>query len=305
MKRSIWVLIRTRRRGRVKPSNAGYEDTLNDLSRAAGITQIYGHRPAALGSEGYSNLIPLESSVEYTGGELSAVVFSREDSVSGAPEKAVWKREILKILSSSLIPDPYASGSRAAGASKSTANGAAEPLNDGHRLLEEMRANPNVNVRATEPAGVLACNFTRKAFYKGAWDKTTAKARGLFIHAETGKIVGRGYEKFFNMDEPGHESEAQVRKRLTYPAVARAKENGYLAIITVFDGMLAVYSKSGVTAYSRHAESILHAALTQEERARLTEALTRMDASLTVEVVDPFRDPHIVPYKTSRSTCSI
>ncbi|PAK58298.1 hypothetical protein B9K02_12585, partial [Lentilactobacillus kefiri] len=76
-----------------------------------------------------------------------------------------------KIPSSSLIPDPYASGSRAAGASKNAANGAAEPLNDGHRLLEEMRANPNVNVRATEPAGVLACNFTRKAFYKGAWDK--------------------------------------------------------------------------------------------------------------------------------------
>ena len=61
--------------------------------------------------------------------------------------------------------------------------------------------------------------------------------------------------------------------------------------------MLTVYSKSGVTAYSRHAESILRAALTQEERARLTEALTRMDSSLTVEVVDPFRDPHIVPYE--------
>ena len=61
--------------------------------------------------------------------------------------------------------------------------------------------------------------------------------------------------------------------------------------------MLTVYSKSGVTAYSRHAESILHAVLTQEERARLTEALTRMDSSLTVEVVDPFRDPHIVPYE--------
>ena len=225
------------------------------------------------------------------------MVFSREDSASGAPEKAVWKREIVKIPSSSLVPDPYASGSRAVGASKNTANGAAEPLNDGHRLLEEMRANPNVNVRATEPAGVLACNFTRKAFYKGAWDKTTAKARGLFIHAETGKIVGRGYEKFFNMDEPGHESEAHVRKRLAYPAVARAKENGYLAIITVFDGVLTVYSKGGATAYSRHAESILRAALTEEELTRLTEALTRMDSSLTVEVVDPFRDPHIVPYE--------
>ena len=280
-----------------KTQYAGYEDTLNDLSRAAGITQIYGHRPAALGSEGYSNLIPLESSVEYAGGELSAVVFSREEGSFGAPEKAVWKREIVKIPSSSLIPDPYASGSRAAGASKNAANGAAEPLNDGHRLLEEMRANPNVNVRATEPAGVLACNFTRKAFYKGAWDKTTAKARGLFIHAETGKIVGRGYEKFFNMDEPGHENEAHVRKRLAYPAVARAKENGYLAIITVFDGVLTVYSKGGATTYSRHAESILRAALTEEELTRLTEALTRMDSSLTVEVVDPFRDPHIVPYE--------
>ena len=71
-----------------KTQYAGYEDTLNDLNRAAGITQIYGHRPAALGSEGYSNLIPLESSVEFTGGELSAVVFSREDSASGAPEKS-------------------------------------------------------------------------------------------------------------------------------------------------------------------------------------------------------------------------
>ena len=96
---------------------------------------------------------------------------------------------------------------------------------------------------------------------------------------------------------PGMRARHKFAKRLTYPAVARAKENGYLAIITVFDGMLAVYSKSGVTAYSRHAESILRAALTQEERARLTEALTRMDSSLTVEVVDPFRDPHIVPYE--------
>ena len=79
--------------------------------------------------------------------------------------------------------------------------------------------------------------------------------------------------------------------------MARAKENGYLAIITVFDGVLTVYSKGGATTYSRHAESILRAALTEEELTRLTEALTRMDSSLTVEVVDPFRDPHIVPYE--------
>ena len=49
--------------------------------------------------------------------------------------------------------------------------------------------------------GIVSYNFTRDTFYKQKWNELTCKARGLFIDSETGKIVARSYNKFFNEDQ--------------------------------------------------------------------------------------------------------
>ena len=52
--------------------------------------------------------------------------------------------------------------------------------------------------------GILACNFSRRAFTKGLWDETSCKARGLFLRADDAEVVARGYDKFFNLGQaPG------------------------------------------------------------------------------------------------------
>ena len=75
--------------------------------------------------------------------------------------------------------------------------------NNGTNLLNEMANNDLVRVKESGVPGVVACNFTRKAFYKGAWDEQTVRARGLFLDKNTGAVVARGYDKFFNVGQSG------------------------------------------------------------------------------------------------------
>lgn len=49
-------------------------------------------------------------------------------------------------------------------------------------LLDAMASNDLVRVKESGVPGVVACNFTRKAFYKGAWDAHPTRSdrrRGL------------------------------------------------------------------------------------------------------------------------------
>lgn len=159
--------------------------------------------------------------------------------------------------------------------------------------LEKMQNNPNVRVKETLP-GVFACNFTRKAFYNGHWDDQTVKARGLFLD-ENGNVLARGFEKFFNLDEPGQQTTEEFLDSCEFPVMSSVKHNGYLCVISVIDGKLVFLSKSGVTDYSRHAEKMFYSVASDSCISSLIQALNECNASLLVEVVDNLHDPHIVP----------
>ena len=125
-------------------------------------------------------------------------------------------------------------------------------------LLNDMMNNNLVRVKESGVHGVVACNFTRKAFYKGAWDSQTVRARGLFLDKNTGKVVARGYDKFFNVGQSGAPAtirdlaeEAQRAAKNDERAgrvTIRRKHNGFLAIASVINGGLVVLYKSGITA---------------------------------------------------------
>lgn len=137
--------------------------------------------------------------------------------------------------------------------------------------------------------GIVSYNFTRDAFYNQEWDVVTTKARGLFIRGN--KVVGRGYDKFFNMGERHGYTRDEIMANFVYPVDISRKVNGFLGIMFADQGKLKLFSKSGPTDYSRAAEDLIQ--LKGSERDLLVKILEENDASLTVEVVHP-DDPHIV-----------
>ena len=162
-------------------------------------------------------------------------------------------------------------------------------------LLARMMAHPEIRVLPVEGVeGIVACNFSRRAFSKGIWDETSAAARGLFLDRATSAVVARGYDKFFNIGEPhGPSTLAEVVSLgAGRPLTVRRKWNGFLAIVWAADGALHVFSKAGVTAYSRLAQDILAEHLGQRA-AELATRIEQARVSLTFEVISR-RDPHIV-----------
>lgn len=176
-----------------------------------------------------------------------------------------------------------------------------EPVeSDGGNLLDGMRSNPNVRVRPVRgETDVYACNFTRDAFRNRKWDEYSSKARGLFLDHE-GRVVMRGFEKFFNLGENDTVTLDKVLEHDAYPVRVERKENGFLGLIGAApDGRLRCWSKSGLTDYSPLIERLLHERIAGRE-SDLWRILHERNVTMAVEVVDVESDRHIVGYDHSR-----
>lgn len=137
--------------------------------------------------------------------------------------------------------------------------------------------------------GITSYNFTRDAFRTQQWTEASLRARGLFMR--DGAIVGRGYDKFFNMGELNGYTRDEILEQFELPVTISRKVNGFLGIMFVVDGELKLFSKSGPTDYSRAAWDLLN--LSEDEQKKLKGILSAHNASMTLEIVHP-RDPHIV-----------
>lgn len=196
------------------------------------------------------------------------------------------------------VPGP--GDAAAQGASGSDGDAATSSAAGAPNLLEAMRANPNVRVKPVEgEPGLFACNFTSQAFLKHRWDGYSSKARGLFLDAD-GRVVMRGFEKFFNLGENLETSLERVLTRMTYPVRVERKENGFLGLVGATDTAFRFFSKSGVTDYSPLVERLVRAAL-GEHADELHTIMRAHDVTLAFEIVDVESDRHIIAYPRSRA----
>lgn len=159
-------------------------------------------------------------------------------------------------------------------------------------LLDTMRAADNVKVKdltggAEGLDGIVACNFTADAFRAGDWNDASVHARGLFIDTTDGSVVTRGYEKFFHIGEnPGRDMTTWQDTSVTsYPVTTVKKFNGYLALVASVKGRLQVFSKSGVTDYSRFADRLLTEQIGETGREQLRGMLERTATTAVFEVI--------------------
>lgn len=200
-------------------------------------------------------------------------------------------------------------------------------------ILKEMYHSEWVQVKNLKD-NIISLNFTREAFVKSIWDSITCHARGLFVDKTNGNVVAKSFNKFFNYNQVTETTLPVLKRTFKFPVVGYKKENGFLGIISKYNGKVRFFTKSSdggdyvnwfigalcnnygickpdnVTytdiynkePYNQEENSIKEVtlkALRERLEARL-QPYIKEGYSYVFECVDPANDPHIIKYDSSR-----
>jgi RNA ligase len=94
-------------------------------------------------------------------------------------------------------------------------------------------------------------SYGRKATYENIWDDVTEKCRGLIVNFQTGDIIARPFEKFFNINTEYRPETHFANLPLNDPD-AMEKLDGSLGILYTHRGVTSIASKGSF--HSEHAE---------------------------------------------------
>ena len=169
--------------------------------------------------------------------------------------------------------------------------------------------NPKIVVRESrEYPHIVSVVLKRAVFYDNLWKTMPLMTRGFFINRDTRQVVARGYEKFFNFNETEENTLDALGKRLRFPVSVHIKENGFIGLVG-YDAKtdsLVFASKSVLSPegdFALLAETSLRNALDknkkEESLAHLKALLKESNLCLTMEVISPEHDPHIIEYDKS------
>lgn len=168
-----------------------------------------------------------------------------------------------------------------------------------NEILMEMIHNPNI-IKKNLNDNVVSFNFDRKIFKNKKWDSITTKARGLFVNVNSGKIVARAWDKFFNIGERDETSYTALKRNMKFPATAYLKENGFLGLIGYNEETDDLFISSKSTNDGVYAEIIKKVLRDQGFDFELAKEICKSkNATIVLEIIDPIQDPHIIEYKDS------
>ena len=109
-------------------------------------------------------------------------------------------------------------------------------------MLADLQARKDarlVNCQRHPSAPLTIWNYTAQCQYQRAWDAVTLAARGLILH-DDGRIVARGFQKFFNLSERQAPLPAEPYKVFD-------KLDGSLGVLYFIDGEPAVATRGSFT----------------------------------------------------------
>jgi hypothetical protein len=263
-----------------------------------GVIQVFGHRnvnslPAKINEDVYC----LEGKVEFNGS--LRVLTMGNDGVC----------EVLEIPN---VPDDrepegkkrektYGAGEKDSRRMESGFEEAA--VKNELEFIQQMKDSSLVKERKL-PDGISSLNFTRNAFYKNEWNELNVKARGMFVD-EDGNIIARSYDKFFNLEEVPETTIESLRENLVFPVKVYQKENGFLGILSVYNGELLYCSKSQTYKSEQGDFARMFKTIFEREYAKNVENIKKFissnNVSMIFEVVSP-KDRHILDY-SDESKC--
>ena len=156
-------------------------------------------------------------------------------------------------------------------------------------------ADPDVRVKVQRDHNLLSLNFSDKAFYRQRWNERTIQARGLFVDADSGDIMLRSYNKFFNLYERPETHPEVLEKTLSFPLSVYRKQNGFLGIMSVVDGEVVLASKSQTGGQFAGYFREIYDTLAKEEKDALKSLAEEYNCSFVFEVCHA-EDRHIIDF---------
>lgn len=167
-------------------------------------------------------------------------------------------------------------------------------------LIDRLRKN-NKDIQEKIYGNISSFNFKRDVFFSGRWNDLSKTARGLFLNNQTGEIIARGYEKFFNYKEGKYNSNDFLKENIVYPVDVYKKYNGFLGILSVVNNEFIFHSKSTVEGdFPKYFKTIFeknHENNPYDEKCqKLKRFMCDNHICLIFEVIDKDNDPHIVEY---------
>lgn len=243
----------------------------------SGVTQVHAHRNTYEIDEVNKHSFNLEGRVEF-GGFLK--VLQLKDN--GEQEIIKIKNEIFRETRNEEEPKELSV--------QETSN---------LQMLEKLRQS--CDIRETQLGkGISSFNFTRNAFFGKHWDEITTTARGLFVDTNTGKIVARGYKKFFNINEKREtELEHLLVKFKDQKITLYKKENGFLGIMSWVNNEMFLASKStNQGEFAGYFKTLYEQS--DIDKIKVEKYLRENDVTLVWEVIDIENDPHIIEYPKSK-----
>lgn len=249
-----------------------YDGMFNKRYEKNNLVSIHGHaNPKGLSAHEFENVFNLEGGIEQ-GGCLRAVELCRKgdeitENTIEIPNHVYFRTEI-------------------------------NPDNVGDSV-EALRNN--AMIKEKDFGNISSFNFTREAFASRNWDRTTVRARGLFINTDLNEVAARSYNKFFDLGEMPESELSYIKDNFAFPLTAYIKENGYLGMLS-YDkdkDKLLFATKSSLNGdhvkYFRNiVEHMFH--VKQSLKADLEGYLKNSGSTLLFEVIDPKNDPHIISY---------
>lgn len=160
---------------------------------------------------------------------------------------------------------------------------------------EQLEMEPHIKRREVDD-NIVANNFDKHVFFTNEWNRLNTKARGLFTRDS--EIVGRGFNKFFVVDQEVNDNVDTSLDSLDYPVWIMKKHDGFLGVV-FYDNdknKIRVYSKGGSDTYSPLAEQVLkETGYYKKIQTYYSDKINR-DSTLLFEIIDPEKDVHIVKY---------
>ena len=167
-------------------------------------------------------------------------------------------------------------------------------------LMAKLRENRYI--RESKFGHISSFNFTKDAFYKKIWDDQTTKARGLFFNTESGEVVIRSYNKFFNVNERENTKLDNLKNVFQFPVTSWVKYNGFLGLVgydSARDALLISSKSNPNSEFAGYFKDIFNYTLTEQQQLEIKEYLKEQKSTLVFEVIDSTNDPHMIKYNFS------
>lgn len=163
-------------------------------------------------------------------------------------------------------------------------------------FVNVLQNNPHISM-LDNGNDIYSFNFKTSVFYDKIWTNQTVKARGLHIDIVNNRIVGRSFDKFFNVGEMATTKMDVLENTLVFPVKAHKKENGYLGIVgydTVRDEFYMSSKASTTNVYAKMLRDLFFDTVHDEDAVRAF--MKEKDVSLVFEVIKVKEDPHMIEY---------